>query len=337
MDIICSGGRLYCADGEPGSGTAIGPGNRPMITVLFATRDRAEGLQRMLEALLAVQSPDGGWKLVVADNGSQDATASVLERYAGLLRLTVVHEPVAGKNRALNRAIAEIEGDLTVLTDDDVIPDHDWLVQIQRAALSHPEATVFGGTVVPLWPVPRPAFISQKAVNFSILYALNEQPTGWCEAGVIFGPNMAVRTSVFRDGFTFAEDVGPDNSRRAYVMGGESDFVMRVMAAGHRAWFVADARVQHMIRPNQLTEAWILQRYYLRGLQFRREGRGAARSLVAKQFVCSAGAALVRFLPPSWPRLWVLSRDRFFAGFFAADAGPDAGRKPAPVDRLRPQ
>ena len=308
-----------------------------MITVLFATQNRAEGLQRMLEALLAVQSPEGGWKLLVADNGSRDATASVLERYADRLPLTVVHEPVAGKNRALNRAIAEIEGDLTVLTDDDVIPDQDWLVQIQRAALSHPEATVFGGTVVPLWPIPRPPFISQKAVNFSILYALNEQPTGWCEAGVIFGPNMAVRTSVFRDGFTFAEDVGPDNSRRAYVMGGEFDFVMRVMAAGHRAWFVADARVQHMIRPNQLTEAWILQRYYLRGLQFRREGRGTERSLVAKQFVCSAGAMLVRFLPPSWPRLWVLSRDRFFAGFFAADAVPDAGPTPAPVDRLRPQ
>src|ERR1700685_2727423 len=112
-----------------------------MITVLFATRDRAEGLQRMLEALLAVQVPDGGWKLIVADNGSRDATSSVLQRSSNLLPLMVVNEPAAGKNRALNRAIPEIEGDLTVLTDDDVIPDHDWLVQLQRAAAAHPEAT----------------------------------------------------------------------------------------------------------------------------------------------------------------------------------------------------
>jgi glucosyl-dolichyl phosphate glucuronosyltransferase len=303
-----------------------------MITVLFATRDRAEGLQRMLEALLAVQVPDGGWKLIVADNGSRDATSSVLQRYSNLLPLMVVNEPAAGKNRALNRAIPEIEGDLTVLTDDDIIPDHDWLIQLQRAAAAHPDATVFGGTVIPLWPGTRPPFISQKAVDFSILYALNEQPTGWCEAGVVFGPNMAVRTSVFTDGFTFAEDVGPDNSRRAYVMGGESDFVLRIMAAGHRAWFVADARVQHMIRPNQLTEPWILQRYYLRGLQHRREGRGA-RGLAAKQAVCSAGAKLARLFPPSWFRLWILSRDQFFAGFFAEAAVPNEA---AAVDHPRP-
>jgi glucosyl-dolichyl phosphate glucuronosyltransferase len=306
-----------------------------MITVLFATRDRAEGLQRMLEALLAVQVPDGGWKLIVADNGSRDATSSVLQRYSNLLPLMVVNEPAAGKNRALNRAIPEIEGDLTVLTDDDIIPDHDWLIQLQRAAAAHPDATVFGGTVIPLWPGTRPPFISQKAVDFSILYALNEQPTGWCEAGVVFGPNMAVRTSVFTDGFTFAEDVGPDNSRRAYVMGGESDFVLRIMAAGHRAWFVADARVQHMIRPNQLTEPWILQRYYLRGLQHRREGRGA-RGLAAKQAVCSAGAKLARLFPPSWFRLWILSRDQFFAGFFAEAAVPNeaaAMDHPRPVNR----
>ncbi len=305
-----------------------------MMTVLFATRDRAEGVGRMLEALLSVQSPEGGWKLLVADNGSQDDTASVLERYADKLPLTVVHEPVAGKNRALNRAIAEIEGDLTVLTDDDVIPDHDWLIQLQRAAKAHPDATVFGGTVIPLWPGSRPAFISQKAVDFSILYALNEQPTGWCEAGVVFGPNMAVRTSVFTDGFTFAADVGPDNSRRAYVMGGESDFVLRVTAAGHRAWFVADARVQHMIRPSQLTEEWILRRYYLRGLQHRREGRDRPESLMAKRLVCSACARLVRFFPPSRVRLWILSRDRFFNGFFSAEAaGLDPGPEAIPADR----
>jgi glycosyltransferase involved in cell wall biosynthesis len=308
-----------------------------MITVLFATRDRAEGLERMLKALIDVQIPEGGWKLVIADNGSTDATASVLERYSTVLPLVSVYEPVAGKNRALNRAISKIEGDLTVVTDDDIIPDRDWLIQLCRAAESQPEATVFGGTVIPLWPAERPAFLSEKAVNFSILYALNEQPEGWCQGDVIFGPNMAVRSVVFHEGITFSENVGPDNSRRAYVMGGETDFVLRVMAAGRRAWFAPASRVQHVVRPDQMTEAWILRRYYLRGLQFKREGRATARGLLAKHLVCTVGATVVRFFPPSWFRLWVLSRDRFFAGFYAADAGvSDSGLKPATADGLRP-
>ena len=57
-----------------------------MITVLFATRDRSESVDRMLRSLLTLTPPDGGWKLVVVDNGSRDATPAVLERYAAALR-----------------------------------------------------------------------------------------------------------------------------------------------------------------------------------------------------------------------------------------------------------
>ena len=80
-----------------------------MITVVFATRDRSESVDRMLAAACRVKVPEGGWKLVVVDNGSRDATPSVLARYAGALPLTVLSEPVAGKNRALNRALSTLK------------------------------------------------------------------------------------------------------------------------------------------------------------------------------------------------------------------------------------
>lgn len=312
-----------------------------MMTVVFATRDRADSVRRMLEALCLLESPEGGWKLVVADNGSTDSTLAVLDEYAPRLPLTLVREPAAGKNRALNKAIPELAGDLVVLTDDDVIPDTDWLVRLRQAAAAQAEATIFAGTVVPLWPALRPAFVCERAVNFSILYAQNAQPEGWCKPEVVFGPNMAVRASVFADGFAFAENVGPDNSRRTYIMGSETDFVERLAASGHRAFFVPAARVQHIVRPDQLTESWILRRYYMYGLLFRRGrfagqgGHAGLRSLAAKQKACAALAAMVRLLPPSfllpaWLRLRILSREQFFAGVFAHPVEPSARAGDAP-------
>ncbi|MBV9654969.1 MAG: glycosyltransferase family 2 protein [Acetobacteraceae bacterium] len=302
-----------------------------MITVLFATRDRSESVDRMLQSLLALTPPDGGWKLVVVDNGSRDDTLAVLERYAGTLPLTVLSEPAAGKNRALNRAIAHLEGDLTVLTDDDIIPEPDWLVQLQRAAASHPAASVFAGTVMPLWPGRLPAYLSERAVNYSILYAQNEQPTGACKPATVFGPNMAVRTAVFRNGFSFSEDVGPNNAQRAYVMGGETDFAAKLHDAGHQAWFVAESRVGHMVRPDQLTESWILRRYYLYGLHAGHHGEMPKWRALPRRVVWLACAAVARVLPPSPLRLRALSRDRFYAGMFCrrSPAGSHPAGKPA--------
>ncbi len=273
----------------------------------------------MLNAMAALRAPEGGWKLIAVDNGSRDATPSVLERHARLLPMTVLSEPAAGKNRALNRALPHLEGDLTVLTDDDVIPDPDWLIRLHEAAVAQPDASVFAGTVTPLWPGQLPPFVSEKAVDYSVLYAQNEQPTGWCKPNVVFGPNMAVRTRVFGDGFTFSEEVGPNNAQRSYVMGGDTDLAWRLHAAGHRAWFVSEARVQHMVRPDQLTESWILRRYYLYGLNAHRNSGYRPVGALGRRIAWSACAALARFAPSSPLRLRALSRERFYAGVFIDD------------------
>ena len=73
-----------------------------MLTVLFATRNRAELLRDVLEAYCHLQSPAGGWKLVVVDNGSTDQTPQVVSSFADRLPLHLVIEPRLGKNVALN-------------------------------------------------------------------------------------------------------------------------------------------------------------------------------------------------------------------------------------------
>ena len=275
-------------------------------------------LARVLESFAALRAPPGQWKLIVVDNGSADNTPAVLAAWAHRLPLTVLSEAKPGKNRALNAAVGNLDGDLAVFTDDDVLPAPDWLQALRAAADQHPEATMFGGTVVPCWSSPVPHWLDGNAVPFSVLYAQQVRPCGPCGFAAIFGPNMAIRRSVFDDGLRFSESVGPDATKRFYAMGSETELLRRLEAAGHRGWFEAAARVRHIVRPEQMEEAWILDRAYRYGVGEGRHYAGAMSAGLLLRLVAYRVAALgSALLPPSPRRLRIRYRDRWLAGVAA--------------------
>lgn len=229
-----------------------------MLTVLMATRNRAQILANVLAAYCRLQRPSSGWKLVVVDNDSTDETAQVVVSFANRLPLQLLVEAQLGKNHALNAGLAMVEGDLTVLTDDDVFPNADWLLQFRQAADRHPESSMFGGAILPRWEVNPPTWI--RYADLGPVYALTDP--SWQDGPVnpelIFGPNMAIRASVFQSGNRFDPSIGPRGS--SYPMGSETEFTLRLARQGHKAWYVPDAVVEHFIRAEQLKEEWCLQR-----------------------------------------------------------------------------
>jgi glycosyltransferase involved in cell wall biosynthesis len=235
-----------------------------MLTVLLATHNGAATLPRVLAAYRALQSPPGGYQLVVVDNASNDATTAVLREQGAGLPLQVLHCPQRGKNRALNQGLTALRGDLVVLTDDDAAPRTDWLCKLAEAARAQPAYDLFGGQILPDWPGPCPDWIP-RLVNLGATFAITPEgmAAGPVRADSLWGPNMAVRRQVFDAGHRFNEDVGPAAGQ--YIMGSETEFSGRVEKAGHRAWFVAEAVVAHIIRPHQIEREWILQRAYRLG------------------------------------------------------------------------
>jgi glycosyltransferase involved in cell wall biosynthesis len=125
-----------------------------VLTVFIATHNGGRTLPRVLDAYTQLVPPPGGWKLVLIDNGSDDDSPRILRSFLDRLPLALVSEPRRGKNRALNRGLGELEGDLAVFSDDDVLPARDWLVQLRAAADQHPECGAFGGHILPAWDVP---------------------------------------------------------------------------------------------------------------------------------------------------------------------------------------
>lgn len=230
-----------------------------MLTVIVATRNGEKTLPLTLAALAALDAPAGGWKLVVVDNGSDDRTRSILDEWLGRLPLAVLGEPESGKNRALNTAVHGIDGDLAVFIDDDVIPAADWLVHMRNAADANPDFTMFGGPIVARWEVPPPDWIRMlipQGPAFGVTGP--EMRDGPVNPGQIYGGNLAIRTDVFRSGYRFNPDVGPKGGD--YPMGGETDLLLRLHRAGHQAWYVSGALVEHLVREYQLSRSWLIRR-----------------------------------------------------------------------------
>ena len=138
------------------------------------------------------------------------------------------------------------------MTDDDAIPDPSFLTAWSKYLSKHHDHQLFGGSIEPLFEVRPPEWMLRNKAQFDVLFAVRDLPEGPIAPDGIFGPNMAVRTSVFTNGLRFNENIGPNGSDPYYPMGDETEFCCRVARSGAKAWFAKEPRVQHIIRSNQL-------------------------------------------------------------------------------------
>jgi glycosyltransferase involved in cell wall biosynthesis len=304
-------------------------GDDLLLTVLMATRDGVSTLPQVLDAYCRLAMPDGGWRLFIVDNGSRDSTPALLAGYTERLPLRCLHEPQAGKNLALNRALAaalELPGaddDLFIFTDDDATPAFDWLQQWQACAAARPECGVFGGAIMPDWAEVPPDWLL-KLAPLGLTFGLTAPSLadGPVFPGLVWGANMAVRRAAFAAGHRFDTLVGPNGG--AYAMGSETELTRRLALAGYLVWFCGAARVAHRIRASQLRPEYVLQKAWRFGrgkyLQDSRgrfpEWLGVPRWMLKRYLLELAGlarAALKRDAEALFSRRWELA---YLRGYF---------------------
>lgn len=213
-----------------------------LCVATLGERGRLEPFGRALRALQA----SAAWELVLVVNGTGAAPATVAPWLDGVT-LRLLHEPRPGKSRALNAAMAAAAGELLVFTDDDVVPDPDWLERLAAAAVRHPSARVFGGRILTTGTVP--AWIRRSSNLQEILTSehdlgLEERP--YPAGKYPIGPNLAVRRSAI-GAARWPEHLGPGT---ACPVGDESAFLLQLSApAAADRIYVADARVRHAVAP----------------------------------------------------------------------------------------
>jgi glycosyltransferase involved in cell wall biosynthesis len=240
-----------------------------MITILMATHNGSHTLPVVLDAYCKLESLNEDWKIVIVDNASTDSTKDIVRSFQAKLPITYVQEPRIGKNFALNTGVEYIAGDLALLTDDDAVPQRDWLVQTRRIAAAQPSFAIFGGVILPQWEaIPEDWLLEYVTCKYAVT-----NPS-WAEGPIeplwVYGPNMAIRSEVFQAGHRFDVKLGPRGSR--YQQGDETEFLQRIGRAGFKCWHCKDMVVAHIIRKHQMTKQWLLRRAIPIGhAEFKRE------------------------------------------------------------------
>lgn len=219
----------------------------PYISIVVCTRDRTENLKACLGALFELEYT--AKEIIIVDNApSSNAT----QQLCAHLPVTYVLESTPGLDNARNTGIEHATHDIIAFTDDDALPDKDWLKRI-IPHFEDPQIMCVTGYVAP-WSLQTKAervfefnyggmghgfdlkvFDGSKLSNTEKLNA----------AAMGVGANMAFRKSWFTIGGLFDPklDVGTPSGG-----GGDVEMFHRVVANNYKIVYDPSVLVWHKHR-----------------------------------------------------------------------------------------
>lgn len=265
------------------------------VSVIIAALNAESTIGVQLEAL-ATQSFDRSWEVIVADNGSTDATKEVSQRYSDRLpHLRVIDASATkGAGPARNAGAETAAGALLCFCDADDVADSEWLRFLFDAS---EESDIVAGQLEIETLNPRGVRLWSPAPRASQTTQVQE----WAPSS-----NMAIPATVF----TSLGGFDP-----SYIKAQDVELSRRARAAGYTIGYCPEAIVHYRFRT---TLAGVLQQGY-------RTGRGHAQAHNDGTYPSRPIGASLR----SW--LWLLTRtptllsnDR--RGLWIRRAGEAAGR-----------
>jgi glycosyltransferase involved in cell wall biosynthesis len=232
------------------------------VSVVIATRNRAQLLGQTLDALAAQRWPREAFEIVVADNLSTDETRAVVDAFSARVdapATTYLFVDRPGKSHAVNAAFQVARGELLALTDDDVLPSAEWIHQLS-AAFDDESVDFAAGRILPRWEVEPPVWMSPELYGVLAIPDNGDEPRA-IHAGdpavIPIGANMAVRNTVVACVGGLRADLGKlEGTLRT---GEDHEFFLRMLRCGFRGRYVPAAVVRHWVPRTRLYRGYFRQ------------------------------------------------------------------------------
>jgi glycosyltransferase involved in cell wall biosynthesis len=146
------------------------------LTVIIATRNRADSLRVALECLASANRDGIRTEIIVVDNAGRDHTKQVVDSFSQRIPIRYLYEPklgTFGKSHALNCALdAGSLGEIIAVLDDDMSPDLGWFQGIKAVCERWPDKDLFTGRTFIIWPFENvPGWAGKKGNLQSMLLA----------------------------------------------------------------------------------------------------------------------------------------------------------------------
>jgi glycosyltransferase involved in cell wall biosynthesis len=237
----------------------------PLVSVVICTHNRAESLARSIDSVVD-QSSDDPFEVIVVDNGSTDATESVVRRFSDCSFLRYAREPVLGLSRARNLGRALARGRYIAYLDDDAIALAGWVRAIPQAFAVAPRVAVAGGRVDPIWDTSRPAWLSDDLAMGLAVVNWSLKPKLLCDIDRewLVGANVAFDAEVLDELGGF--DVALGRSGTRLLTGEEIVLQRRAIEKGYACVYYPEMHVHHAIDRARIHKRWFRRRYFWQGV-----------------------------------------------------------------------
>lgn len=199
----------------------------PSVSIVIPTYNRARQLERLLRALAAADRP-AALDIYVVDDGSTDGTPALAERAP--LPIHYLRQENQGAAAARNRGWATAQSDVVLFTDDDTVPESEWITRMTAAFARTPGVAGIGGAIHPLTR----GFLA----NFVQAERLVDHGVGGASVRYLVTANA---------GFTreALAAVGGFDESFPGAAGEDTDLSFRMRASGYSLALAPDAVVRH--------------------------------------------------------------------------------------------
>ncbi|MFT4300816.1 MAG: glycosyltransferase family A protein [Desulfovibrio sp.] len=212
--------------------TALDGNSRPMFSLLIATINRKEPLEKLFDSLRQQTIPTDAFEILVADQNSPGFLQPIIDDYAQFLRIKVIQVPNKGVSQARNALLPLATGRYVAFPDDDCCYEPDTLYEVQAFFTTRLHVHAIQGS----WSAPG----SRRDSAHHTAY-------------------LGTRYSVFRRGETYVhffrkqavERIGLFDPRIGpgtglpYGCGEDTDYLLRAIEAGLTVMHVPSVHVRH--------------------------------------------------------------------------------------------
>jgi cellulose synthase/poly-beta-1,6-N-acetylglucosamine synthase-like glycosyltransferase len=126
---------------------AVAEADLPSLSLLIAAYNEESVIDERVRNALAMKYPADRLEIVVASDGSSDATADIVRRYADRGVRLLDYQQRRGKANVLNSAIPELKGDVVMFSDANTYTDADAALNLGRW-FANPEVGMVCGRLV---------------------------------------------------------------------------------------------------------------------------------------------------------------------------------------------
>ncbi len=254
----------------------------PLVSVIIPTHTGASTLEASVKQLLRNDYPR--FEVIVVDNGATPETRQAIARLPGEVRV-VLSESNRGFSGGSNLGVAQAQGDIIALLNDDAEAHPDWLSNLVSALLARPKVGLVGSLILE----PTGEHIQSAGCRFRANYLnthinkgkpLSQARRESFERDYVMGAAIALRRELLEALGGLAECYFPGYYE-------DSELCFRLRAVGYRIQLVPTAIVVHHEKQTMRNERDYLRVYHRNRWQF------ILRNLPAGAVVKACGSEIV--------------------------------------------